>query len=708
MANPEELVETLLTDANGLLRGLLDNALVGVYVIQDERFVFVNRTLAAIFRYPQEAVCAGMGPLDLTAPEDHELVRRELDRRIRGEVPASFFAFHGLRGDGSLIEVEVFGVATSFRGRPAVIGILVDISERRRVERELAEQLHFVEQLIEAIPAPVFYKDEQGRYLGCNGAFEAFLGKPREALVGRSVYDISPKKLADRYHVADQALLDNPGTQTYEATVADADGNRRSVIFNKATFTRADGQLGGLVGVVLDISERKQMEEMVWREANYDALTGLPNRRLFGDRLREEAKKARRHHRGLALMYIDLDRFKEVNDTLGHRIGDLLLVEAAARIRAALRESDTVARQGGDEFLVVLPELTSPMAIGNLAHAIIDALRQPFRLEGQVAYVSASIGIALYPSDTTDLDTLLSYADQALYSAKERGRNGYCYFVPAFQEEAVARLELANDLRQALADGQLQLYYQPIVDLASGEVIKAEALLRWFHPRLGAVSPDRFIPLAEEIGLIGEIGDWVFHQAATAAQRWNARRTTGAGTPARPIQVSINKSPRQFLASARDGSWIGFLRDNALPSESVAVEITEGLLLDDRPEVVNTLLAFRDAGVEISLDDFGTGYSAMSYLKKFDIDYLKIDRSFIRDMATDPVDRAIVEAIVVMAHKLAIRVIAEGVETTEQRDLLLAAGCDYGQGYLFARPMPAAEFEAYLAPAAPAAPLPID
>ncbi|NTV11701.1 MAG: EAL domain-containing protein, partial [Zoogloea sp.] len=373
---------------------------------------------------------------------------------------------------------------------------------------------------------------------------------------------------------------------------------------------------------------------------------------------------------------------------LGHRIGDLLLAEAARRIRRCVRASDTVARQGGDEFIVILPNVADAAAAGQVARVIIDALCLPFSLDGQVAYVSASIGIALHPSDTGELDTLLSYADQAMYSAKADGRNRFSYFVPIFQERAIARLELANDLRQAIARNELQLYFQPIIELGCGRVTKAEALLRWFHPRHGAVGPDRFIPVAEEIGIINQIGDWVFRQAASTARRWNEHLGH--------VQISVNKSPRQFLTGNSHESWISYLHEIGLSTEHIAVEITEGLLLDQRPEVVTKLLAFRDAGIQVSLDDFGTGYSAMSYLKKFDIDYLKIDKSFVRDMATDPSDRAIAEAIILMAHKLGIKVIAEGVESAEQRDILLAAGCDYAQGYFFAKPMPAADFEAFM------------
>jgi diguanylate cyclase (GGDEF)-like protein/PAS domain S-box-containing protein len=453
---------------------------------------------------------------------------------------------------------------------------------------------------------------------------------------------------------------------------------------------RGDGSLDYFVLLVEDITEKKKAEEAVWQQANYDALTALPNRRLFYDRLAQEMKKVWRAEEGLALLFIDLDHFKEVNDMLGHDVGDLLLSEAAERISACVRDSDTVARLGGDEFAVVLPNLLDVSPAEQVAQAIVQSLRLPFELVGESAYVSASIGITLYPNDGGNIETLLKNADQAMYAAKNDGRNRFSYFTGSMQAAAQERQLLLRDLRGALAAGQFEVYFQPIVELGSGRIVKAEALLRWHHPQRGMVEPARFIPLAEENGLIGEIGDWVFREAADMARRCAVLARGGAvSIAAGPLQISVNKSPRQFVTGNTHSVWIEYLRQIDLATACLVVEITEGLLLDERPEVMEKLARFRASGIGVSLDDFGTGYSAMSYLKKFAIDYLKIDQSFVRDMAIDAGDQAIAEAIIVMAHKLGIAVIAEGVETPQQRALLLASGCDFGQGYLFARPMPA-------------------
>ena len=689
----QPLFRYLVSEADTLLQSLCSNALVGVYVVQDGRFVFVNDRLASLFGYTAAELCAGMTSQELTAEHDRERVAGEIARRMSGETQACAYEFQGLRRDGSLFDVEVFSVTVSYRNTPATIGLLQDISERRRAERESANQLQFITRLLDTIPNPVFYKDVKGRYLGCNRAFEEFVGLPRDQIVGRSTQELSPPDLAKQYAATDKALFATRGTQTYEASVMYAGhASRRDVVFYKATFDKADGTLGGLVGVILDISERKQMEQ-VRHDAYYDALTGLPNLRLLRDRLTEELLRAKRREELLALLFIDLDGFKEVNDTLGHQLGDELLRQAARRISSALRASDTVARLGGDEFAVLLPKMAESSAAGLVAEKILQLLSEPYDLEGKLVYVTGSIGIAVYPQDGTD-STLLSYADQAMYAAKAQGKNAFCYFTPSMQVQARLRLDLGNDLRQAVQEKQFDVYFQPIVDLANGKVTRAEALLRWPHPARGMVPPDEFITTAEEIGLIGAIGDEVFHQALALAAWWRERQ---AGA-----KIGINVSPRQFI-SGSCRAWLQALQQASLPADLLSVEIVERLLLDERPMVTETLQQFRSAGMMVSIDDFGTGYSALSYLQKFDLDELKIDRSFVSALASSSGDQTIVEAIIAMAHKLGLKVVAEGVETQAQCDLLRAAGCDYAQGYLFARPMPREDFIAWLDRAAPEA-----
>ncbi|MDZ4202304.1 MAG: EAL domain-containing protein [Gallionella sp.] len=545
--------------------------------------------------------------------------------------------------------------------------------------------------------------DSDNHIIAINPAFTHLTGYSAQEVLGRNPHILSSGRHDRAFYASMWKTLNETGLWQGEIWNRHKSGNifAESLLIN--TIYNDDGSPYRRVSLFSDITQKKLSEELIWKQANFDNLTGLPNRRMFHDRLEQEVKKTHRAGLQMALMFMDLDRFKEVNDTLGHDMGDILLREAAHRIASCVRESDTVARLGGDEFTIILGEIEDPDSVDRIAQNILNKLNEPFLLASEVAYVSASIGITLYPDDATSIDALVKNADQAMYAAKDQGRNRYSYFTPTMQEAAQARMRLAKDLRTALLEKQFEIYYQPII-LLSGDAAttdsdasairhrlqKAEALIRWHHPVRGLVSPAEFIPIAEETGLIIEIGDWVFFEAARQVARWRA-------THRADFQVSVNKSPVQFQSDvAGHDTWLGHLRELGLPGQSVVVEITESLLLDASNTINEKLLAFRDAGMQVSLDDFGTGYSSMAYLKKFDIDYLKIDQSFVRNLAAHSEDMAICEAMIVMAHKLGMKVIAEGIETAEQRDLLTAAGCDYGQGYLFSRPVPAAEFEKLL------------
>jgi len=593
---------------------------------------------------------------------------------------------------------EVLGVFAFYWKQPAVpdtgdIELMHEAAqlaglaiERKRTDNELriAASVH------QAISEAIAVTDADNRIIAINPAFTQVTGYASHEAIGQTSNLLkSGRHDLPFYHEMWHAL-ETTGRWQGEIWNRRKSGEEYPEWLSINTISDANGKVLRRIAMGSDITEKKRSEETIWRQANYDSLTELPNRRLFRDRLQQEILKAQRGDLFVALLFVDLDRFKEVNDTLGHHTGDLLLIEAARRVCECVRSTDTVARLGGDEFTVIMSELTDTHRVSEVAQAMLQALAAPFVLGTETVYVSASIGITIFPNDADDVESLLRHADQAMYAAKEHGRNRFSYFTASMQATAQTRLQLSNDLRNALAAGQLEVHLQPIVELATDRVIKAEALLRWHHPTQGMVGPAQFIPIAEEIGLIHEIGDWVFKESARAAKRWYDAGLLGADDDGL-IQISVNKSPRQFFSGNSHETWIDYLKEIGLPAKCIAIEITEGLLLDDRPEVAAKLRQFRDAGFRLSLDDFGTGYSAMSYLKKFPLDFLKIDQSFVRDMVTDQGDQAIVEAIIVMAHKLGLKVIAEGVETPEQCELLKAAGCDFGQGYLFAMPMPAAE-----------------
>jgi len=577
-----------------------------------------------------------------------------------------------------------------------VLGAAIHFSLLARERRRALEAIRQGEQrfrtMFEASPLGIALIDSISyEYRDINLRYQEILGRSQHEL--RAVKWLDVGHPDDIVQVKEQmALLTTGQISSFKASsrLFRPDGAVTWVDVSVTALDAAAGSHPHHLCMIEDVTAKKQSETLIWQQANFDTLTQLPNRRMFHDRLAHDMLKSQRDGSRIAILFIDLDHFKEVNDTLGHAQGDILLVDAARRISACVRKSDTVARLGGDEFTVILSTLGQTDRVERIAQQIIDSLRAPFALGQEQAFVSASIGITLYPDDALDIGDLLKHADQAMYAAKGAGRNRYSFFTPTLQVAALNRMRLTNDLRGALAGEQFALYFQPIVHLESGRIHKAEALIRWNHPQRGVVSPLEFIPLAEASGLISGIGEWVFRESAQWVRRWRSEHHPD-------FQVSINQSPLEF--QREDGcyvAWLDHLRALDLPGQSVVVEITEGLLLDANTAVSNKLLQLRDAGIQVALDDFGTGYSSLSYLKKFDIDYLKIDRSFTRNLAADSSDMALSGAIIVMAHKLGLKVIAEGVETPEQRGLLAAAGCDYGQGYLFAKPMPAEEFDRIL------------
>lgn len=454
------------------------------------------------------------------------------------------------------------------------------------------------------------------------------------------------------------------------------------------TVYNKDGNPHRRVALFSDLSAQKESEKLIWQQANLDPLTSLPNRNMFVDLLSSAMCEADFSGLPVALLFIDLDRFKDVNDTLGHHQGDDLLKQVAKRISNCVRQSDVVARLGGDEFTVILKQVSNAQSPERVASDIIRTLSSSYTLDdNEVNYISASVGISLYPNDAQDVQSLLKNADQAMYTAKRQGRNRYQFFTPQMEEETRERILLTTDLKTAICKQELVAYYQPIIDLQNSAVYKAELLLRWIHPVRGFVSPADFIPLAEETGIILEIGDWVFGQALQQVKTW--RQDVDPR-----FQISVNASPIQFQdAQGKLSQWTDLLTERDLNGNAITIEITENLLMQSGDQVTATLKGFRDAGMQISLDDFGTGYSSLSYLRQLDIDFLKIDQSFVRNLSKDSSELSLCEAIIVMAHKLGIKVIAEGIETEEQQLLLTQAGCDYGQGYLFSKPLPAAQFD---------------
>lgn len=482
------------------------------------------------------------------------------------------------------------------------------------------------------------------------------------------------------------------GDESYlsEHRIRHADGRTLWVLERGRVVERgADGQALRLVATLEDVTERRAAADQIEYLATHDALTGLPNRTLLADRIERAIRHARRERHMAAVIYIDLDHFKQINDTLGHPVGDTLLVAVAGRLMPHLRETDTVSRQGGDEFVVLLPELRDPADAAAVCEKLLAELDEPVRFDGHELRISASMGVAVFPDDGPDAETLLQKADVALYRVKDSGRRGYRYFSTEMNAELSDRIDLESRLSAAIAERRLCMWYQPQFMLADGRLSGAEALMRWVEPDGATISPTRFIPIAEQFGHIHDLGAMAIREACAEAARWRA-----AG--GRPIPVAVNLSAVQFRRPGLPETVAAALAETGLPPHLLVLEITESAIMEDEAPTHAVLRALAATGVQLAIDDFGTGYSSLAYLKHFPVDHLKIDRSFIKDLGRDPDDEVIVRTIVQLGHSLGLQIVAEGVETESQAAILQRHGCDFVQGFLYGRPEPAENFRAML------------
>ena len=553
----------------------------------------------------------------------------------------------------------------------------LDREAQRKVD---ADSLRLAASVYTATNEAMVVSNPNRRVIDVNPAFTDITGYTKADIIGQFIKKLmSPKRDKDITAIAHKQVGIN-GKWHGETWARNKYGEDFPIWITISSVYNDDATLKYYIALFTDITQKKAAEALIWSQANLDPLTGLPNRYMFNDRLDQAIKKSDRSGLPLALLFLDLDRFKEVNDSLGHIRGDDLLKITAQRLSECTRASDTVARLGGDEFTIILEELDDVSSAYRILESILNSIEQPFQLENEIAYVTTSIGVTFYPSDASTAELLMRNADQAMYAAKSAGRNQISLFTMSMKNALEARTRLANDLHQALAKKQIWVAYQPVVELQTWRIIKAEALMRWSHPELGEISPAEFIPVAEETSLIVGLGDWVFQQSLKQVKQWQRFNPN--------FQISVNKSPVQIHKTHENiESWHYQIRKAKLARNSIVVEITEGLLLENNTFVNEKLLEFRDADIQVALDDFGTGYSSLSYLQKFDIDYIKIDQSFVRNLGVTLSSNALCEAIVVMAHKLGMQVIAEGIETEVQLDTLQKMGCDFGQGYLFSKPV---------------------
>jgi len=566
-----------------------------------------------------------------------------------------------------------------------------DITERQRAEAVLQESERRFRATLENVQLLAVGLDTKGNINFCNDFLLARTGWQRDEVIGQHWFSMFlPASVQEPVRkMFQQAGASGDLPLHLENEIVTRAGDLRLVRWNNTVLRAADGRITGTVSLGEDITEHRRAAERLSFLAHHDELTGLPNRTLFIDRLEQAMIEAERHERLVAVVFLDVDRFKGVNDTLGHEAGDQLLQGVAERLLGAVRRGDTVARLSGDEFTLVLADLAHVDDAARVAQKILDAFAQPFHIAGRDLFMSVSLGLTLFPFDTHETQALLRNADVAMYRAKEAGRNTYQFYAAEMTTQAVARAGMENDLRLALKRGEFVLHYQPIVSCHDGRIIGVEALVRWQSPELGLVPPSQFIPLAEETGLIEPLGEWVLHAACAQLGQWKS-----AGFPA--LQMAANISVRQFRQRGLAQIVAHALSTASLAPRHLELEITESVLAQGE-EAETLLREVSAAGVQFSIDDFGTGYSSLSYLKRFPIDTLKIDQSFVRDIPGDANDTAIALAIIAMAHSLGMRVIAEGVETMEQKLFMQQHGCDAMQGYFFSKPLPAGELTLLLA-----------
>jgi diguanylate cyclase (GGDEF)-like protein/PAS domain S-box-containing protein len=677
------LLNHALRESESRIRNLFEQAADGIFIITAEnRYVEANAEGLRMYGYSREEFLR-LGVSDILA--EHERDRRPAGvSRMMAGAPHLQEWTH-VRKDGTTFPAEV-------SARPLAEGqylvIVRDLTARREAERETRRAFERFEKIFLAAPEAMSIGDmEGGRLMLVNDAFCETFGYTREELLAPASIESGLWTDVTRREEIITALRDGRTVRGMEGQIRRRSGELRDVLCSGEAIEF--GNETRLLLMFSDITERKRADEHIKYLATHDSLTDLPNRNLILDRITQAIAHTRRTGGQLALVYLDLDRFKVINDGFGHPFGDAMLKAVAERLCNAVREGDTVARHSGDEFMILLANLRKTTDVYIVTQKIIETFVRPFALEGRETYLTASIGVSIFPQDGDNADALIAAADAAMYHSKGLGRNTFRFFTREMSEETQRRFDLETGLRGAIAQDQLHLEYQPKVDLGSGRITGCEALLRWTHPEFGAVSPGRFIPIAEDSGLIVPIGDWVLRTACAQNKAWQ-----DAGLP--PISVSVNVSARQFLKQDVVAWVMTTLKATGLPADWLELELTEGLIAQDTEKVIAAVNQLKTVGVKFSIDDFGTGYSSLSYLKNFRVDSLKIDQSFVRNMLTQPDDAAIVRGVISLAHSLKLKVVAEGVETAEQSRFLRLNRCDELQGFYFGRPVPASEFAALL------------
>lgn len=681
----QDITESLRSEeALRRFRMALDSSIDAIYLIDYEhmRFIDANETASTTLGYTHQELMT-MGPDDLKPDKgERERIDRRFEEVIRSQSKTGMVRTVHQRKDGTRLPVEVHLRAVVSDGRQLLVAVVRDISARLKAETVLRESEERFRAAFNQAAVGLAHVGPDGRWLMVNRKLCEIVGYSQKELVGMSFQEIThPEDLIADKELARRMMARELDEKTREKRYRHKNGYYIWVNLTSSLVRDENGKPKYYSTVVEDISRRKQIEEELLHLASHDALTHLPNRSLLLDRLSQALAYANRSSGQVAIMLIDLDRFKNINDSLGHDVGDKIIMEVGRRLSSLGQHGDTIARVGGDEFVVVLPDVTREETVAMLAQQTLESLSQPLTIQGHEFYPTGSIGISLYPKDGHDSQALLKNADTAMYRAKDAGRNNFQFYASEMNARALDRLKLESGLRRALEREEFVLHYQPQMDIVTGGIVGVEALLRWEPPGQPVVFPEDFIPIAEETGLIMPIGEWVLRTACAQNKAW---QTSGRFPK---MKVAVNLSARQFKQQDIVKMVSRVLSQTGCAASSLELEITESIIMENPEAAVQTLQNLSDMGVHLSIDDFGTGYSSLSYLKRFPIKTLKIDRSFVRDITIDADDAAIAKAVIALAHSLKLQVIAEGVETAEQMAFLREQRCDQVQGYYLSQPL---------------------
>ncbi len=685
LAEGQRKVQASLESAEQRYRKLIEIAPDAIFVHADWRVALVNPAMLRLFRAARPDQLLGRDVLELVAPVSRDAVRERIRRLYEWPQSVPLTEVEYLRIDGTRFRAEVTAVSFTFDGRPGVQVVVRDITERKAAEQALRRSEERFRSLTALSSDWYWEQDDALRFTYVSPGFEE-RSKHRSALVlGKRRWEfdnVIPESGTWDDH---RRLLEARAPfRDFEQITVREDGTRVHISSSGEPVFDESGAFRGYRGVSSNISVRKAAEKRLEQLAQFDVVTGLANRNLLHERLEHAIVQSRRRGRGAGVLYVDLDRFKLVNDTHGHHVGDDLLRHVGRRLQDCVRRDDTVSRLGGDEFAVVIADLARADDAAIVAQKVLDAFTAPFDLGGRETFITASIGVATFPNDGDGSEVLLKCADIAMYRAKESSRNTFCFYTAELNARAASKLQLNSDLRRALERGEFLLHNQPKVRLANGQMIGMEGLLRWQHVRRGLVPPLEFVPALEDSGQIVAVGDWVIEEACRQLAAWSR-----AGL--QPAPVAVNLSARQFRRRDLDRVIKEMLVEHAVSPEMLELEITESVLMDDPKDAIRQLQALREAGLRISVDDFGTGYSSLAYLTRLPVSTLKIDRAFVNAAITEPNSAAIVRMVIDMAQRLKLDVVAEGIESEQHVQFLRQHGCEQGQGYHFGRPIPAAE-----------------